>query len=96
MKRLLPLTALALVSARFSLATETAVPAAAAIESNGLRFGSLSVYIENDKFFTGTDHNYTNGVKLSLLSTNLRAFDSDTVPGPLRALSRAFRPLMSD
>ncbi|MEY4488047.1 MAG: hypothetical protein RIQ79_555, partial [Verrucomicrobiota bacterium] len=39
---------------------------------------------------------YTNGVKLSLLSTNLRAFDSDTVPGPLRALSRAFRPLMSD
>jgi lipid A 3-O-deacylase len=96
MKRFLLLTALALASTRFSQATETAVPASTTVESDSLRFGSLSVYIENDKFFAGTDHNYTNGVKLSLLSTNLRAFDSDTVPGPLRALSRTLHPLMSD
>lgn len=77
---------------------QTAAPAAipaAAVESDELRFGSLSLYIENDKF-AGTDRNYTNGIKLSVLSANLRAFDIDTVPGPLRALSRALRPLMSD
>jgi hypothetical protein len=89
-----------LLSAFLPLAAfaQTAAPAAispAAVEFDELSFGSLSLYIENDKF-AGTDRNYTNGIKLSVLSTNLRAFDSDTVPGPLRALSRALRPLMSD
>jgi hypothetical protein len=37
-----------------------------------LRFGSFTLYSENDKYFVGTDENYTNGLKLSALSTDLR------------------------
>lgn len=96
MRRFLLLSALIPLAAFAQTAAPAAPPPPADVESDELRFGSLSLYIENDKFFAGTDRNYTNGVKLSVLSTNLRAFDSDTVPGPLRALSRALRPLMSD
>lgn len=98
---LLPLAALAqagapVTSADPTPASASAEPAAPAVEIAGLRFGSLSVYAENDKFFAGTDRNYTNGVKLSVLSTNLRDFDTDGVPRPLRALSRALSPLMHE
>jgi len=92
---LLPLAAFAQTAAPVASPAPAATPSAAAVEADGLRFGSFSLYIENDKFFTGTDRNYTNGVKLSVLSTNLRAFDSAAVPGPLRTLSRVLRPLMS-
>lgn len=61
-----------------------------------LRFGSLSVYTENDKYFAGTDRNYTNGFKVSVLSANLRGFDEEGVPEALRLLSRGLRPLMRD
>lgn len=61
-----------------------------------LRFGSITFYAENDKFFAGTDRNYTNGFKLSALSTSLRDFDQDGVPGPVRAIARSLRPLMRD
>ena len=59
-------------------------------------FSSVSFYAENDKFFAGTDRNYTNGFKVSALSNNLRDFDQDGVPGPVRALARALDPLMRD
>jgi len=58
-----------------------------------LRFGSISLYTENDKFFAGTDRNYTNGFKLTALSSDLRAFNSPEVPRPLRALADALDPL---
>ena len=61
-----------------------------------LTFGSLSIYAENDKFFAGTDRNYTNGFKISALTTNLRDFDQDGVPGPIRAIARGLDPLMRD
>ena len=41
-------------------------------EDQPLEFGSFTLYSENDKYFAGTDQNYTNGLKLSALSTNLR------------------------
>lgn len=67
------------------------------IEDDGrLRFGSFSLYAENDKFFAGTDRNYTNGLKLTALTTDLRAFDSSEVPGPLRSLARTLDPLLPD
>lgn len=74
------------------MATAGGVP----VEMEPLRFGSISVYFENDKFFAGTDRNYTNGLKLSLLTTNLRAFDQENVPGPLRTIARGLRPLMQE
>jgi hypothetical protein len=52
-----------------------------------LRFGSFTAYFENDKFFAGTDQHYTNGFKLSALSTDLRSFDDPSVPRPARLLA---------
>lgn len=77
-------------------ATTFVAPAAqaASTETSGaelkmfsLRFGSLSVYSENDKFFAGTDQNYTNGFKISALSTNLRSFKDRDVPRLLRNIA---------
>jgi hypothetical protein len=83
-----------IINAALLLGLGHTAPALAEENPNAER-GTLSLIYENDTF-AATDRNYTNGVKLSVLSTNLRAFDSDTVPGPLRTLSRALRPLMSD
>lgn len=57
-----------------------------------LRFGSLSAYTENDKYFAGTDRNYTNGFKLTALTTDLRDFESNEVPAPLRAIANQLEP----
>ena len=65
-------------------------------EETRLGFGSITFYAENDKFFAGTDRNYTNGFKLSVLTTNLREFDQDGVPRPVRAIARGLAPLMRD
>lgn len=59
----------------------------AELELFSLRFGSVSVYTENDKYFAGTDQNYTNGFKISALSTNLRSFKDRDVPRLLRNLA---------
>ncbi len=68
-----------------------AQPAAPApVELERLRFGSVSLYTENDKYLGGTDEHYTNGLKLSLLSTDLRSFSDESVPEPVRGLSRLF------
>ena len=61
-----------------------------------LRFGSFSLYTENDKYFAGTDQNYTNGLKLSALSTDLRSFTDDSVPAPIRGLSRLLGGVITD
>jgi len=55
-----------------------------------LHFGSISVYSENDKYFAGTDQHYTNGFKLSFLTTDLRSFTGASVPAPVRTMARAF------
>lgn len=54
------------------------LPAVCAIASDNpplaeakMHFGSLTVYMENDKFFAGSDKHYTNGFKLTALSRNL-------------------------
>ena len=54
-----------------------------------LRFGSLTVYSENDHYFAGTDQHYTNGFKLALLSTELKNFTDDPVPRPIQSLVRS-------
>ena len=36
-----------------------------------MRWGSLTMYAENDKFFAGSDKHYTNGFKLTALSRDL-------------------------
>ncbi|MFA6289712.1 MAG: lipid A deacylase LpxR family protein [Opitutaceae bacterium] len=60
-----------------------------------LHFGSVTVYSENDKYFAGTDEHYTNGLKLSVLSTDLRSFTDDSVPAPVRWISRGLGGLVS-
>ena len=47
--------------------------------------GSLSIYYEND-LFAGTDHYYTNGVKLSWSSTDLAKFSDTPYASPLLPL----------
>lgn len=54
------------------------LPAVCAIASDAppvaeakMRFGSLTVYMENDRFFAGSDRHYTNGFKLTALSRDL-------------------------
>jgi len=59
-----------------------------------LRFGSVSFYTENDKYFAGTDRNYTNGFKLSFLTTDLQSLTDDPVPPALQQLARAFGRLV--
>ncbi len=59
-----------------------------------LRFGSLTLYSENDKYFAGTDRHYTNGLKFSALSTDLRSFTDPSVPAPVRGLSRLLGDLV--
>jgi lipid A 3-O-deacylase len=73
-----------LVMGHSSFAAEGDAP----VVNERLRFGSFSLYTENDKYFAGTDQNYTNGFKLSALSTDLRSFTDDSVPAPIRGLSR--------
>jgi hypothetical protein len=60
-----------------------------------LHFGSLTVYSENDKYFAGTDEHYTNGFKISALSTDLRSFTDASVPAPIRGISRLLGSLVS-
>lgn len=58
------------------------------IELFSLEFGSISIHSENDKYFAGTDRNYTNGFKMSALSTSLRSFRDRDVPRLLRSIAR--------
>jgi len=53
-----------------------------------LAWGSFTLYSENDKYFAGTDRRYTNGLKISGLTTNLRSFDTPRSPPAVRWLAR--------
>ncbi len=75
-------------------AQPTVEPVTPPVVHEALRFGSVSAYFENDKFFAGTDEHYTNGFKFSALSTDLRSFTDDTVPAPVRLLARALGDLV--
>jgi hypothetical protein len=59
-----------------------------------LRFGSVTLYSENDKYFAGTDQHYTNGFKLSALSADLTNFTSDPVPRLVQDVARALDRLV--
>jgi len=59
----------------------------AALPPTRLRFGSVTFYSENDKYFAGTDHNYTNGFKLSFLSTDLQSLTEDPVPHAIQDIA---------
>ncbi len=65
-------------------------------EYTRLKFGSISLYTENDKYFAGTDQHYTNGFKLSFLSTPIANFTDDPVPRPVQQLARTLRRLLPD
>jgi hypothetical protein len=77
------------------LPARAAEPALPPVEHLPLRFGSFTVYTENDKYLANTDRNYTNGLKLSVLSTDLRNFTDDSVPAPVRGLSRLLGGLVA-
>lgn len=63
-------------------------PVTDAVEVVRLKWGSYSLYIENDVFLAGTDRRYTNGIKLTALASNLRQFTGPEVPAPVRWISR--------
>jgi len=79
-----------------------ALPTAAAVEATSvpaeavekrklepLRFESVSLHSENDKYFAGTDRNYTSGFKVSLLSQDLlHGFGEARLPGPMRVAAK--------
>jgi hypothetical protein len=66
----------------------------AALPSERLRFGSVTFYSENDKYFAGTDQHYTNGFKLSALSADLTNFTSDPVPRLVQQVARTLDRLV--
>lgn len=69
--------------------TVRAATAIVEVPPEPLRFGSITMYTENDKYLAGTDRNYTNGFKLSALSTDLRSFDEAKLWAPLRMLAKS-------
>lgn len=89
---LLPLAARADQPATTSAAPAPVVPVPGEVSpvqtDDRLHFGSISIYSENDKYFAGTDEHYTNGFKLSALSTDLRNFTDDSIPFPVRWIAR--------
>lgn len=66
----------------------------ASLPATRLQFGSVTFYSENDKYFAGTDHNYTNGFKLSFLSTDLRSLTDDPVPHAIQDIARTLGRLV--
>ncbi|MEO7413265.1 MAG: lipid A deacylase LpxR family protein [Opitutaceae bacterium] len=59
-----------------------------------LEFGSVTIYSENDKYFAGTDEHYTNGFKVSFLSTDLASFTGGPVPLSVQRLARTLGTLV--
>jgi len=55
------------IAGRAADAAPPVVPAAKVSWAGLLRAGEITLYLENDKFFAGTDRHYTNGFKLSFL-----------------------------
>ena len=59
-----------------------------------LKFGSLTLVTENDKFLAGSDRYYTNGFKLSALSAPLDNFTGAAVPAPVRWIATHLNALV--
>jgi hypothetical protein len=85
--RFFPAALLLALGAVNALGAETLSPAD--LPPSRLRFGSVSLYSENDKYFAGTDQHYTNGFKLSFLSADLTSFTADPVPKPIQGVARS-------
>lgn len=94
MKFSLPLRLLCVLLALASAARAAEVLTNTDVESDRLRFGSITVYSENDKYFAGTDQHYTNGAKVSFLSTDLSSFTADPVPKPVQEIARTLGALV--
>ncbi len=59
-------------------------------------FGSFTLYVENDKFFAGTDRHYTQGLRATWLSNDLSRFD-DPVNFPFATfVAKRFRPFLAE
>jgi hypothetical protein len=56
----------ALLPAVCAIASDTA-----SVDEERMQWGSITVYMENDKFLAGSDRHYTNGFKITALSRNL-------------------------
>ncbi len=85
-----------IVLAALPFSARAAQPASPVQSDDELHLGSLTVYSENDKYFAGTDEHYTNGFKLSALSTDLRNFTGDSSPAPVRWVARNLGSLVAD
>ncbi len=90
MRPLLPLAGFAALPAFAAGPAETVAPEAAP------HHGSLTVYTENDKYFAGTDQAYTNGLKISWLSPDLRSLTGDDTRAPARWFARALDGLIPE
>ncbi len=72
----------------------TLLPAAEPAHPTPPLFGSATFYIENDKFFAGTDQHYTQGLRMTWLSNDLSDFD-DPKNFPLSTfIGQKIRPLI--
>lgn len=58
-------------------------------------FGSFTFYVENDKFFAGTDQNYTQGLRLTWLSNDLSNFDDPEHSPVATYIAKNLRPLIN-
>lgn len=83
-----PLRLLLALAALVSAARAAEVLTNADVDSDRLRFGSVTLYTENDKYFAGTDQHYTNGAKVSFLSTAISSFTADPVPKAVQEVAR--------
>ncbi len=92
--RLLPAALLLLLAATAARAAEP--PPDFGLPFTDVRFGSVTLYSENDKYFAGTDQHYTNGFKVSALSSNLGALSPEDMFAPLRAVVRVLGPLIPE
>lgn len=81
------------VALKLPAADDVAVPD---LPATRLQFGSARFYTENDKYFAGTDEHYTNGFKLSFLSTDLASFTGGPVPPSVQRLARALGNLVPE
>jgi len=81
-----------LCTALAAAATEVLTPDV--LSPTRLRFGSVSLYSENDKYFAGTDEHYTNGFKFSALSSELTNFTADPVPRLVQHVARTLDRLV--